>query len=126
MMTQDFSFLLPDIISRSVRESLADWNADQKLEKLWAGDESLWTSSGESKWLGWLSIIDQQLARIDEIERVAREVKAQEISDVVLLGMGGSSLCPEVMKLVFGKQSGFPQLHVLDSTDPAQIRNLEK
>lgn len=124
MTNEGLSFRLPDIISQGVKESLADWSANQKVEKLWTGDESLWTNNKESKWLGWLSIVDQQLERADEFEHLAAKIRAQGISDVVLLGMGGSSLCPEVMKLIFGHWPGFPELHVLDSTDPAQIRSL--
>ena len=54
-----------------------------------------------------------------------QEVKARGFRNILLLGMGGSSLCPEVLKLTFGHQAGFPEIHVLDSTDPAQVKACE-
>src|SRR6185369_633244 len=55
----------------------------------------------------------------------AAEVKKENFTDILLLGMGGSSLCPDVLRVTFGKIAGFPQLHVLDSTDPAQVKAFE-
>lgn len=97
----------------------------QFARKIWDRDASLWTNSGESDWLGWLDIVDQQLARIEEFESFARDVRARNFADVLLLGMGGSSLCPEVLEMTFGKAEGFPGMHVLDSTDPAQIKTTQ-
>jgi len=95
------------------------------VKKIWARDATLWTGADEARWLGWLDIVDQQLARADEFRRFAAEVKERKLRNVLLLGMGGSSLAPEVMKLTFGKIEGFPEMFVLDSTDPAQIRALQ-
>ena len=61
----------------------------------------------------------------DNLRRLAEEVKREGFTDILLLGMGGSSLCPEVLDKTFGRIAGFPQLHVLDSTDPAQIKAFE-
>jgi transaldolase/glucose-6-phosphate isomerase len=82
-------------------------------------------AADENKWLGWLGITEDQLAHIDHLKQLAQDVQDLEFTHVLLLGMGGSSLCPEVMKLTFGKQQGFPELLVLDSTDPAQIKAIE-
>ena len=98
----------------------------QFVARIWAQDATLWTSADEASWLGWLDIVDHQLARAHEFTRFAEEVRARHFSHVLLLGMGGSSLCPEVMKMTFGKIEGFPELLVLDSTDPAQVKAVEQ
>ncbi|MGK3893856.1 hypothetical protein ABI043_14855, partial [Enterococcus faecium] len=74
----------------------------------------------------WLDIVDERLAHVDELIAFQNEVKAHGYAHVLLLGMGGSSLGPEVLGLTFGKRAGFPQLHVLDSTDPQQIAAFER
>ena len=78
-----------------------------------------------SKWMDWLKVNEEQLARVDRLVKFAQEVKEAGFTQALLLGMGGSSLCPEVMRMTFGKQNGFPDLQVLDSTDPAQVRARE-
>src|SRR6266536_3516758 len=111
---QEFS--LPADLSRAVESALKDWRADDKVKRLWARDASLWTNSDEDKWLGWLTIVDEQRKSIRRFPNFAAEVREAEFSHVLLLGMGGSSLCPEVLAKSFGKFDGFPELHVLDST----------
>ena len=86
----------------------------------------LWTGSDEGQWLGWLRITDQQLSNLDTFRRAAEDAKSGGLTSILLLGMGGSSLCPEVLEKTFGHIAGFPQLYVLDSTDPAQIKTFEK
>ena len=108
-----------------VKAALEDWRVNGKVRRLWARDSTLWSRSDESKWLGWLGITEDQLAHTQRFTELAEEVKREGFSDVLLLGMGGSSLCPEVFAVTFGRLEGFPQLHVLDSTDPAQIRSVE-
>src|SRR5213593_191723 len=110
---------LPANLDAAVRETLEEWGTQQKVGRLWSGDASLWTGRDEAAWLGWLDIVEDRLATIGEIESFAPEVRS-EFSHTLLLGMGGSSLCPEVMRKSFGKIPGFPELLVLDSTDPAQ------
>ncbi|MDQ6707040.1 MAG: bifunctional transaldolase/phosoglucose isomerase, partial [Acidobacteriota bacterium] len=119
------TYAIPAEATSAVRQSLDDWQAGGKVRRLWAGDASLWTGADEGKWLGWLTIADDQLAHAHHLEELSQEVKSGGFTHAVLLGMGGSSLCPEVMKMTFGKIDGFPEMHVLDSTDPAQIRTLE-
>jgi len=113
-------------LAEPVKIANNDWRASGKVRRLWQHDASLWTGTDESDWLGWLSITEEQLAQIDSLRKIAAEVKSGGFTDVLLLGMGGSSLCPEVLALTFGKNAGFPALHVLDSTDPAQIKTIEK
>jgi transaldolase/glucose-6-phosphate isomerase len=105
--------------------AIEDWSIAGKTRRLWGRDASLWTGTDEDKWLGWLTIADVQLAQRHQFEQIAQDVKTAGFSDILLLGMGGSSLCVEVLKLSFGDQPGFPKVHVLDSTDPAQIRAIE-
>src|SRR5208283_1913686 len=71
-------------------------------------------------------IVEDQVAHPVELRGLAKEVWSAGFKDILLLGMGGSSLCPEVLRMTFGKASGYPDLHVLDSTDPAQIKCIEE
>ena len=119
------SYSLPKPLSAAVESTLADWQNNAKVRRLWRADASLWSGSDENHWLGWLGITDDQLAHIGALTSLSAEVKQAGFKHAVLLGMGGSSLCPEVLRLTFGKVEGFPELHVLDSTDPAQIRAIE-
>ena len=116
---------LPDELSNAVAASLEDWKKNNKVARLWQKDASLWARTDESNWLGWLNIVDQQLAHVDAFKRIAEDVKKARFKHALLLGMGGSSLCPEVLRMTFGKIKGFPELHVLDSTDPIQIKSIE-
>jgi transaldolase / glucose-6-phosphate isomerase len=118
-------YRLPDSLASAVRESLENWQKNDKVRRLWRRDASLWTGSDESNWLGWLDITRDQLGRIELLRSMGEEVKSAGFAHALLLGMGGSSLCPEVMALTFGEIQGYPQFHVLDSTDPAQIRAVE-
>jgi transaldolase/glucose-6-phosphate isomerase len=118
-------YRLPRDLDAKVRSALKDWADGGQVNRLWARDATLWTGRDEARWLGWLGIVDQQLGRLDELRRAAEDVRQAGLSHVVLLGMGGSSLCPEVLKLTFGHIAARPELLVLDSTDPAQVRTLE-
>ncbi|MGH6726508.1 MAG: bifunctional transaldolase/phosoglucose isomerase [Pseudolabrys sp.] len=102
------------------------WRAGGRIRRLWAGDKSLWSGADEDKWVGWLDIVERELADVERLEDFAKDVKRHGFTDLVLLGMGGSSLGPEVLGETFGPQAGWPRFHMLDSTDPAQIRTIEK
>jgi transaldolase/glucose-6-phosphate isomerase len=119
------SFTLPQELSAAVDVALTDWTKNDKVRRLWRADASLWSGADENHWLGWLSITDDQEAHGTHLSLLAAEVKQAGLKHVLLLGMGGSTLCPEVLRLTFGKIEGFPELHVLDSTDPAQIKAIE-
>src|ERR1043166_3477813 len=120
------SYALTPGETAAVQAAVEDWRVAGKVRRLWARDASLWTGSDESHWLGWMGITEDQLAHRQRFDQMAAEAKAAGFAHALLLGMGGSSLCPEVLKLSFPKIEGFPELHVLDSTDPAQIRAIEK
>ncbi len=117
---------LPSDLDTAVKKNVKDWRATGKVRRLWHQDATLWTDDDESKWLGWLAITDDQLANLDQLKGFADEVKSLGFSDILLLGMGGSSLCPEVLSLTYPQAPGFPRLHILDSTDPAQIKSIEE
>jgi len=119
------AYNLPDTLARAVAASLEDWKSNNKVQRLWQKDASLWTGTDESNWLGWLTITGEQLVRVGVFKQTADDVKRARFKHALLLGMGGSSLCPEVLRLTFGKIKGFPELFILDSTDPAQIKALE-
>jgi transaldolase/glucose-6-phosphate isomerase len=110
--------------SKMVQDELDVWTAQGNVRRLWAKDASLWTGADEAKWLGWLDIAARELADITGLKNFAAIVEQQKLSDVVLLGMGGSSLGADVLGLTFGSKEGWPALHVLDSTDPDQIRTV--
>ena len=120
------TFALTASAQSAVAASLADWQAGNKVQRVWSRDASVWTSADEDRWLGWLAITDDQIAQLESLQKAAAEIKAEGFAHVLLLGMGGSSLCPEVLRLTFGRIPGYPELHILDSTDPAQIRSIEK
>jgi transaldolase / glucose-6-phosphate isomerase len=121
-----FTYSLPNqAMTSALNATLQDWQLNGKIRRLWAQDAALWTGADENRWLGWLGVTEDQLAHLEYLKNLAQEVKDSQFSHVLLLGMGGSSLCPEVMKLTFGKVAGFPELLILDSTDPAQIKAIE-
>jgi len=116
----------PQQLRQAVDATISDWNKNEKVNRLWKGDTSLWTSDSEDKWLGWLRIAQEQANELKHLSSFAQDVKDSRFSHALLLGMGGSSLCPEVLTITFGEQFGYPQFKVLDSTDPAQIKTITK
>jgi transaldolase / glucose-6-phosphate isomerase len=116
---------LPEPLAAPVKSTIREWQAGGKMKRLWQRDASLWTGSDEAKWVGWLDIVEEQIAQRDQLRKLAEDTQTAGFRHVLLLGMGGSSLCPEVLRMTFGTVPGFPQLHVLDSTDPAQVKAFE-
>lgn len=110
----------------AVTREIAAWTRAGNVRRLWAKDKALWTSADEDKWLGWLDVTARETADLASLESFAREVQSRRFTDVVLLGMGGSSLGADVLADTFGQHTGWPRLHVLDSTDPDRIRTVEK
>jgi len=117
---------LPDALAKQVAQNVNDWRAAGKVRQLWQRDASLWTNGDESQWLGWLDVAEKQSECKEKFQQLAQEIRSEKFSDIFLLGMGGSSLCPEVLAKTFGHIEGFPKLNVLDSTDPAQVKAFEK
>jgi len=114
---------LPEALQKAVDYRLKQAAGDAWPRRLWHGDPSLWTGKDEGKWLGWLAAGKGE--QVDEQALAALREEATKFKDAVLLGMGGSSLGPEVLGLILGSVSGSPKLHVLDTTDPGQIATVE-
>ncbi|MEY2747721.1 MAG: Transaldolase, partial [Planctomycetota bacterium] len=106
--------------------ALARMDAQRLVERVWERDASLWTGADEAKWLKWLDAPAQASRLVGELKRFADAIAKEGVSDVLLLGMGGSSLGPEVLARTFGAKRGRPRLVVLDSTDPSQVARIEQ
>src|SRR5262245_6171134 len=109
-----------------VQAALDAWRGGDPVRRLWRGDASLWTGADEARWLGWLHVVGRMRDEIPRLGKLAADVRAAGFAHVVLLGMGGSSLCPEVLRRTFGPVSGWPDLLVLDSTVPARVRSIDQ
>jgi len=118
----NFRFVLPQELRGAVDLAVANWDANNKVARFWQKDPSLWTGDGEENWLGWIDIVEREQMELAAFASLAADVKSSGFQSVLLLGMGGSSLCPEVLAVTFGRQPGFPALHIVDSTDPAQVK----
>jgi len=117
---------LPAALQAEVDEKVADWRKGAKVKRLWSSDAKLWTGGDEASWTGWLGIVDVQRRDLARFAQLAEEAKSGAFTHVCLLGMGGSSLCPEVWSRTFGPQAGAPRLVILDSTDPQQLLAVER
>lgn len=117
--------ILPKSISSTISSVIEDWKNSGKVERLWKRDSTLWTNSDEGDWLGWLDVVENQLTQTESLRVFENEVRSGNFRDAVVLGMGGSSLCARVFATSFAAHPNSPILHVLDSTDPAQIKTLQ-
>ena len=121
----DFVEQFPDALAERINNAIAEAENARIVERIRAKDASVWTTHdsvakmiGNS--LGWLTVADEMFGVVDELRAFAEEVRGK-FRHVMVCGMGGSSLCPEVLARTFGRQEGFPELLVLDSTDPDVI-----
>jgi len=119
------TWTLPADLAAAVKAEIQAWQEAGKVRRLWERDASLWTGTDEAAWLGWLDLPAEEIAQLAHLKQAQEDARTGGFDHVLLLGMGGSSLCPEVLRMTFGRVAGFPELHVLDSTDPAQIRAVE-
>jgi transaldolase/glucose-6-phosphate isomerase len=122
MGINSIKFSLPTGISEAVDAELRRAKDENKVARIWKKDASVWTNDDESKWLGWLNIVDAELHDLQKYRNVQTDLAGTEFDDVLLLGMGGSSLCPEVLAITFGKTT----FHILDSTIPAQVKAVDE
>ncbi len=118
-MLNSLTYSLPENLENAVQKEFSNWKKEDKIRRIWSQDASIWTNTDEAKWLGWLDAVDAELQKVAEYQAFAEDVK--QFESIVLLGMGGSSLCPEVLSITFGVKN----FHILDSTVPAQIKTLE-
>lgn len=119
------SYALPAVLQADVETTLEDWRTAGKVRRLWEGDATLWTDRDEGRWVDWLGLAGRERVDTAELETFARDVHELGFTHAVVLGMGGSSLCAEVLARTFGARAGYPELIVLDSTDPVQIAAVE-
>ncbi|KQO56974.1 transaldolase [Methylobacterium sp. Leaf86] len=119
------TLILGDAIGAEAKKAVESWRASGSIRRLWTHDKTVWSNADEDQWLGWLRIVEDELARVSEYQAFAEDVRQTGFSDVVVLGMGGSSLGPEVLAETYGSRDGFPTLRILDSTDPDQVRAME-
>jgi glucose-6-phosphate isomerase len=122
---------IPAALRASIRDTLADAAQSRVAERLRTGDATLWGAPGTPELanrLGWLTIAERELAQLGPLELFAAEARDTGLEDVVLLGMGGSSLAPEVLRRAFEQIESppCPRLHVLDSTDAATILAVQR
>jgi len=110
-----------DDLKAEVLSVIDEWKRSEKISRIWAKDASVWTNDDESKWLSWLDIVDEELGNVSKYRNFHADVEKAGFKDILLMGMGGSSLCPEVLAITFGKTN----FHILDSTVPAGIRSIE-
>ncbi len=118
-------------IQSQVDEALQEAQQNNLVRRIWAKDPTVWHQDPEAQKiirsaLGWLTISQEQLPHIARLQAVAQDIKDAGFKHVLLLGMGGSSLCPEVLRMTYGVIDGYPELHVLDSTVPSQVRFFEQ
>ncbi len=119
----------PGALNGAVDAALDQLVQNDFLHKLWTHDTSPWSSDAAhveiiKHALGWVEIAQQTHAQSGELRDFANAC-AKRFDHVVVLGMGGSSLAPDILRATFGRTPGFPELHVLDSTDPQQIKTLD-
>ncbi|HEX2194238.1 MAG TPA: hypothetical protein VHK63_04680, partial [Candidatus Limnocylindria bacterium] len=122
-------------LEQAVAERLALWEREGVADRLWARDGSLWSASGKAPdelaaWLGWLDLPEEMSGRVDELEHLARDIRMDGYTRAAVLGMGGSSLAPEVFGRTFDERGGAAtdkmELHVLDSTHPDAVRGFRE
>ncbi len=121
MTLNSLSYSIPQQLEDALATSLNDWGQNYKTSRVWANDATVWTGDDEGNWLAWLDIVDDELADIQKYRDLRADLETAGFTDVLLMGMGGSSLCPEVLAFTFGKAN----FHILDSTVPAQVRYVE-
>ena len=121
-MLDRIAVYVSDDLKREVTSEIESWRSTSKIQHIWGRDASVWTNEDEAKWLGWLNIVDEELGNVDRYRDFHSDIKAAGFTNVLLMGMGGSSLCPEVLGITFGKSN----FHILDSTVPAQIKTIEE
>lgn len=112
---------------RRVNKRVKVWEAEQFSSRLWQKDHTLWSREPQPELtdrMGWLELPDSMERPAGELRAFADKAKADGIKHVVLLGMGGSSLAPEVFQKTFGNAAGYPELHMLDSTHPAAVQSV--
>jgi glucose-6-phosphate isomerase len=119
---------IPSLYQPAIDARLVRAGAEEVARRIFERDDTLWGPAGQpevSNRLGWLDVHDRLLAEVDELEAFAQQAHADGLTEAVVLGMGGSSLAPEVFRRSFGTHADGLILHVLDSTDADAVRDVE-
>lgn len=110
-------------LAGAVETTLNDLTTQRIVARIWARDHTVWKPEPAeiTNRLGWLTIMEPVLASLPDVDALVSELYAENYAHAILLGMGGSSLAPDVFRRTFGTQSGYLELGVLDSTDPGAV-----
>lgn len=115
------TYTLPEKLKQSYKAEIQKTIEDKRISRIWEKDASVWTGKDESEWLGWLEIAGEELSNVQRYRDLRQDIETAGFKDILLMGMGGSSLCPEVLAMTFGVDN----FHILDSTVPAQVITIE-
>lgn len=115
------TFILPEKLKQAYRAENQRTIDEKRISRIWEKDASVWTGGNEAKWLGWLDVVSEETENLNRYREFRKDIEDTGFTDALLMGMGGSSLCPEVLAMTFGIDS----FHILDSTVPAQIITAE-
>lgn len=115
------AFTLPEKLKQAYKAEIQKTIEDRRISRIWEKDASVWTGKDESRWLGWLEIVGEELQNIQRYRDLLQDIESEGFTDILLMGMGGSSLCSEVLAMTFGVDN----FHILDSTVPAQVITVE-
>jgi transaldolase/glucose-6-phosphate isomerase len=115
----------------AVKDAIKKAESEQWIRRIWRKDPTLWKDDEAHQKiicnaLGWVTVVDQLVEHAGDLAAFSERVRKDGFTHAMLLGMGGSSLCPEVFRRTFGHRDGWPELHVLDSTDPATVKSFEE
>ena len=121
-MLPSMTFSLPELLEIAFTAKLAALESENLVERIWNKDATVWTNADEAKWLGWLNLAQEELADLNKYKNLKKDIDEAGFEDILLMGMGGSSLCPEVLAVTFGKKN----FHILDSTVPSQVKAIEE
>src|SRR5688572_3359084 len=121
-MLSSMNYSLPELLEVAFTAKLAALESEKLVERIWGRDAGVWTNTDEAKWLGWLTVANEELANLDRYRSLKTDIGHAGFKDTLLMGMGGSSLCPEMLAITFGKTN----FHILDSTVPSQITAIEE
>ncbi len=118
-------------LGAAIDARLAAWDRDRVAARLWAKDGALWQASGKppealAAWMGWLDLPVVMAARVSELEHLSQDIRADGYRRAAVLGMGGSSLAPELFSRVFAAGDGAADLRILDSTHPDAVRGFRE
>ncbi len=115
----------------AVKDAIKTAESEQWVRRIWRKDPTLWKDDEFHQKiirnaLGWVTVVDQLVEHADELAAFSERIRTDGFTHAMVLGMGGSSLCPEVLRRTFGHGGGMPELHVLDSTDPATVKSFQE